>query len=210
MGNILDLYGTVGVTQEGGLASLGVICFIGALTFIPRTPACIVGGLLFGLAAFPVTLVGSTFGALIAFLLSRYLLRDGVAKLIARRPTWKLMLDAVDAEGWRLLGMLRLASPVPGSASNYVFGLTGIGVLPYLAATFFGSAPQVFAFVYLGAAGRSALNPGSVSTAKLLFTLAGCALTLVAVLVIGRRVKSLLGEKLRGRAAPIHPAARPQ
>jgi uncharacterized membrane protein YdjX (TVP38/TMEM64 family) len=206
MEGILGLYG---VTQEGGLASLGVVCLIGALTFIPRTPACLAGGLLFGLAAFPVTLIASTLGALIAFLLSRYLLRARVSKLVDRRPAWKLYLDAVDAEGWRLLGMLRLASPVPGSASNYVFGLTGIGVLPYLAATFFGSAPQVFAFVYLGAASRSALDPGSVSTAKLLFTLAGCALTLVAFYVTTRRVKSSLGATLQ-RSGPIQPAARPQ
>ncbi len=206
--SILGLYENVQVTQEGGLVSLGVICFVGALVFMPRIPACVVGGLLFGIAAFPVTLVGSTGGALTAFLLSRYLLRNGVARLVDRRPTWKLFLDAVDAEGWRLVGLLRLASPVPGSASNYVFGLTGIGVLPYLAATFLGSAPQVFAFVYLGAASRSALESGSVSTAKLLFMLAGCALTLVAVLVTARRVKSLLDVKLRCGSAPA--AARPQ
>jgi uncharacterized membrane protein YdjX (TVP38/TMEM64 family) len=207
---MLSLYGNVQVTQEGGLVSLGLICFIGALTFIPRIPACVVGGLFFGLAAFPVTLVGSTFGALLAFLLSRYLLRARVSRLVDRRPTWKVLLDAIDAEGWRLLGMLRLASPVPGSASNYAFGLTGIGVFPYLAATFFGSAPQVFAFVYLGAASRSALNADSVSTAKLLFMLAGCALTLVAVHVTARRVKSLLGDKLRSRSGPAQAEARPQ
>jgi uncharacterized membrane protein YdjX (TVP38/TMEM64 family) len=133
-------------------------------------------------------------------LLSRYLLRARISKLVDRHPTWKLFLNAVDAEGWRLLGLLRLASPVPGSASNYAFGLTGIGVFPYLAATFFGSAPQVFAFVYLGAASRSALDAGSVSTAKLLFTLAGCGLTLVAVHVTARRVKSLLSMKLSAPA----------
>jgi uncharacterized membrane protein YdjX (TVP38/TMEM64 family) len=200
MDSILGLYGNVPVTQEHGLISLGTICLIGALTFIPRIPACIVGGLVFGVVAFPVTLVGSTSGALIAFLLSRYLLRARISKLVDRRPTWKLFLNAVDAEGWRLLGLLRLASPVPGSASNYAFGLTGIGVFPYLAATFFGSAPQVFAFVYLGAASRSALDPGSVSTAKLLFMLAGCGLTLVAVHVTARRVKSLLNMKLSAPA----------
>jgi uncharacterized membrane protein YdjX (TVP38/TMEM64 family) len=202
MESILGLYGNVPVTQEDGLVALGAICLIGALIFIPRIPACIVGGVIFGFAAFPVTLVGSTCGALIAFLMSRYLLRARIARLVDRRPRWKLFLDAVDAEGWRLLGLLRLASPVPGSASNYVFGLTGIGVFPYVAATFLGSAPQVFAFVYLGAASRTALDASSVSTAKLLFTLAGCVLTLVAFHVTARRVKSLLGVKLHSPTAP--------
>jgi uncharacterized membrane protein YdjX (TVP38/TMEM64 family) len=183
-----------------GLASLGVIFVIGALTFIPRPPICIVGGLLFGFAAFPVALVGSTFGAVVAFLLSRYLFRSRFSDIADRRPRLRLIVDAIDAEGWRLLGLLRLASPVPGSASNYLFGLTGMGLWPYVTATFVGSAPQVLAYVYLGMAGRMALDPESVSNAKLVFTLTGCALLLFAIFLVTRRVKSIVAVKLAHRA----------
>jgi len=184
------------LTEEVGLFSLGIICFVGALTFIPRTPTCILGGVVFGLAAFPVALVGSTFGAVVAFLLSRYLFRSHVSRIVSRRPALKVVVAAIDAEGWRMLGLLRLASPIPGSASNYFFGITGIRIFPYVAATLLGSAPQVLAFVYLGAVSRLALDPRSVSTTKLLFAVAGCILTLLVVYIISRRLKSLLAVRL--------------
>ncbi len=187
--------------QERGLLALGLLFFIGALTFIPRTPTCIVGGLVFGLAAFPVALIGSTLGAVTGFLLSRYMFRSPFSAMTRRHPRLQLIVDAIDAEGWRLLSLFRLASPVPGSVSNYLFGLTRMRVLPYTAATLFGSAPQVLAFVYLGAAGRLALDAHSVTTAKLGFTLAGCALSIVAVWIITRRVKSLITIKLAHQAA---------
>jgi len=184
------------LTEEVGLFSLGIICFVSALTFIPRTPTCILGGIVFGLAAFPVALVGSTFGAVVAFLLSRYLFRSRVSRIVSRRPALGVVVAAIDAEGWRVLGLLRLASPIPGSASNYFFGITGIGIFPYVAATLLGSAPQVLAFVYLGAVSRLALDPHSVSTTKLLFAVAGCILTLLVVYIISRRLKSLLAVRL--------------
>ena len=196
--SVLSFSASAGWAEGRGLVALGIVFFVGALAFLPRAPACIIGGLLFGLSAFPVALVGSTVGAVVAFLLSRYLFRSHFARITARRPRWKLIIDAVDVEGWRLLGLLRLASPLPGSASNYLFGLTSMQVWPYIAATFFGSAPQVLAFIYLGTAGRTAINPQSISTAKLAFTLAGCVLSILAVWLVTRRVKSLLVGKLAG------------
>src|SRR5262245_6208660 len=194
--NILTFFAGGGWAGERGLFALGLVFFIGALTFLPRAPACIAGGLLFGFSAFPVALIGSTCGAVVAFLAARYLLRSQFSRIAERRPRWKLIVKAVDAEGWRLLGLLRLASPVPGSASNYLFGLTGMQMWPFTAATFFGSAPQVLAFIYLGTVGRTAIDPQSISAAKLTFTLAGCVLSLLAVWLVSRRVKSLLVVKL--------------
>src|SRR5207302_7806869 len=90
--------------EKTGLLSLGIASFIAALTFIPRPPICILGGLIFGLAAFPVALIATTFGAVTAFLLSRYLFRARFSDFTNRRPRLKVVVDAIDAEGWRLLG----------------------------------------------------------------------------------------------------------
>jgi len=199
--SLLSLSASGGWAEERGLLALGLVFFLGALTFLPRPATCIVGGVLFGLSAFPVALVGSTAGAVVAFLLSRYLFRSHFARITERRPRWKLIVKAVDAEGWRLLGLLRLASPLPGTASNYLFGLTGMQIWPYIAATFFGSAPQVLAFIYLGAAGRTALDAQSISAAKLAFLLTGCAFAILGVWLVTRRVKSLLVVKLAGSSS---------
>jgi len=186
---------------DTGLLLLGIVFSISALAFVPRPPLCIAGGLVFGLAAFPVALAGTTFGAVAAFLASRYLFRARFSAIAARRPKLKLVLDAIDAEGWRLVGLLRLASPVPGSASNYLFGLTNIGLWAYAAATALGSAPQVLAFVYLGIAGRMTIDAPSVSTAKLAFMVAGCALSLLVIFLVSRRVKSLVAVRLASQAS---------
>ena len=187
---------------ETGLLALGMVFLLSGLVFIPRPPICILGGLVFGLVAFPVALAGTTLGAVIAFLLSRHLFRSRVSDIAGRRPRLKLIMDAIDAEGWRLLGLLRLASPVPGTASNYLFGVTKMGLWPYVAATALGSAPQVLAFVYLGMAGRMALDGPSVSNTKLAFSAAGCALFLGAMFLVGRRVKSMVSVKLARQAGP--------
>ncbi len=192
------------VGRETGLVSLGLVCSLAALAFIPRPPICIFGGLIFGFAAFPVALAGTTLGAVLAFLAARYLLRSRFSAIVGRRPRIKLVLDAIDAEGWRLLGLMRLASPLPGSASNYLFGLTNIGLWAYVAATAIGSAPQVLAFVYLGIAGRMTLDAPSVSATELAFMLAGCALSLCAVYLVSRRVKSLVAVRVANPAgAPL-------
>src|SRR5262245_38462316 len=192
----------------GGLVSLGAIFFVAALIFIPRPPICILGGLMFGLAAFPVAVAGSTCGAAAAFLFARYLFRARFSAMTERRPRLKLIVDAVDAEGWRLLGLLRLASPIPGSASNYLFGLTQIGLWPFVAATLVGSAPQALAFVYLGAAGRMAIEPQTVSTVQAAFALAGCVLLLLAIYLVGRRIRSMVAVTLARRAS-AEPVASP-
>jgi len=194
------------VGRETGLVSLGVVCSLAALAFIPRPPICIFGGLIFGFAAFPVALAGTTLGAVMAFLAARYLLRSRFSAIVGRRPRIKLVLDAIDAEGWRLLGLMRLASPLPGSASNYLFGLTNIGLRAYVAATAVGSAPQVLAFVYLGIAGRMTLDAPAVSATQLAFMLAGCALSLCVVYLVSRRVKSLVAVRVASLgAAPSAP-----
>jgi uncharacterized membrane protein YdjX (TVP38/TMEM64 family) len=191
-----------GWSEPAGLLLLAAVSMMSALAFLPRPPICMMGGAVFGLVAFPVVLAGTTFGAVIAFLLSRYLLRSRAHDIAGRRPRLKLIMDAVDAEGWRLLGLVRLASPVPGTASNFLFGLTRMSLWTYIAATALGSAPQILAFVYIGIAGRMALDAPSVSTAKLVFAAAGLALAFVAVFLVTRRAKSILSMTLARQAGP--------
>jgi uncharacterized membrane protein YdjX (TVP38/TMEM64 family) len=47
--SFLSFSASAGWAEERGLFALGIVFFVGALTFLPRPPACIIGGLLFGL-----------------------------------------------------------------------------------------------------------------------------------------------------------------
>jgi uncharacterized membrane protein YdjX (TVP38/TMEM64 family) len=64
----------------------------------------------------------------------------------------------VDEEGWRVVALLRFASPLPNAVQNYVFGLTRIGFLPFAITTFLFTIPQVMLYVYLGSTGRALLD----------------------------------------------------
>jgi uncharacterized membrane protein YdjX (TVP38/TMEM64 family) len=177
-----------------GLGALAVAFVIGAMVFAPRPPMCVVSGLVFGFIAIPVVLLASTLGSVLAFLLSRYLFRSRFLKIIERRSVWRALVEAIDAEGWRLVGLLRLASLIPGTATNYLLGLTRIGLWPYTVATLVGLLPQIFLFVYIGAVGKIALEDFSGSPLRVALIVVGLIFTAWAVFMVTRRTKAFLAE----------------
>jgi uncharacterized membrane protein YdjX (TVP38/TMEM64 family) len=176
-----------------GLCMLALAFALGALTFMPRFTFYAIGGLVFGLAAIPAAIAGSTIGCTIAFLLARTVLRAPFRRLVDRRPAWQATLDAVDAEGWRIVALTRLASPLPGGMINYVYGLTGIALAPYIAATAGGLVAPVTLFASIGALGRLTLEdqPGGQAAAFA----AGMAVLALAVILIVRRRRADLSQR---------------
>ncbi len=180
---------------ELGLVLLAVSFFVISLTFLPRPPVCIIAGLVYGMTAFPVVLAASTGGALVGFLMSRHLFQARFRRAIERRPNWRTIVDAIDSEGWVLVALLRLASPVPGSATTYLLGLSDIRLWPYASATFLGLAPQTFLFVLIGAV-PTALEGGSFSVVKLVLLLAGVVTSAAILWLVGRRARASLSSRL--------------
>jgi uncharacterized membrane protein YdjX (TVP38/TMEM64 family) len=181
---------------EPGLVLLAVSFFVISLTFLPRPPACIVAGLVYGMTAFPVVLAASTFGAVVGFLMSRHLFQARFRQAIERRSNWRSIVDAIDSEGWVLVALLRLASPVPGSATTYLLGLSSIRLWPYASATCLGLAPQTLLFVLIGATAPAALEGGSFSALKLIILLAGVVTSAVILWQVGRRARASLASRL--------------
>jgi len=169
-----------------GLLMFGLIFVVGTLTFMPRFTFYAIGGLVFGIAAIPAALIGSTIGATLAFLLARTVLRTSFRGLVDRRPSWQATLAAVDAESWRLVALTRLASPLPGGAINYLFGLTGIALPPYILGTLGGLVAPVALFGGAGALGRTALLQAQPWSQAAAFA-AGLVVLAIAVMLIARR-----------------------
>ena len=190
---------------DGSLAWAAVtaLFLLSGLIIIPRPAICILAGLTFGLSAFPLALIASIVGSLLGFVLARYFFRDRFKRMLERRPSAKLLADAINAEGWRLLFLLRLASPIPGPISNYAFGLSAIKMSHYILATAIGIIPQVFAFVYLGAVAKVAIDDGSVSSTRLVFGIAGAVVLLLAIAMVTRRVRQSVRTRISGvQASP--------
>jgi uncharacterized membrane protein YdjX (TVP38/TMEM64 family) len=138
-----------------------------------------------------MVIIGATTGSILAFLLARYLLADRVQRWIDQHPSLRAIANAVDAEGWRVVALLRFASPTPSSVQNYLFGITRIGFWPYALATVICTMPQTFLYVYLGAAGRSVLlaDASSPLSQALMFISAGCLAA--TALLIWRKARAL-------------------
>jgi uncharacterized membrane protein YdjX (TVP38/TMEM64 family) len=198
---IVDILRTSRELGEPGLVLLAASFFIISLTFLPRPPACIVAGLVYGMTAFPVVLAASTCGAVAGFLMSRHLFQARFRGAIERRPNWRSIVDAIDSEGWVLVFLLRLASPVPGSATTYLLGLTGVRLWPYVTATGLGLAPQTFLFVLIGAAAPTALEGGSFSLLKFVILVAGVVTSAVIIWQVGRRARASVSSRLDLRSS---------
>ena len=150
---------------EAYLQSLGNLGFPGAVLFVlsfaglsllglPLIPFAVAGGLLFGMAGgLAGVIAGSTLGATLGFFFSRYVARERVARLLSRNPKFALIDRAIQREGWKIVGLLRMC-PFPFGLSNYAYGLTNIPFRHYIAATMVGMLPGETVFVCLGAAGK--------------------------------------------------------
>lgn len=186
--------GLIAIAQawEGpsGLCALTSLFIFGAMFYVPRFALYITGGAIFGWAAIPAALVGTTAGAAFAFLLARYFLHDRIRRLIATRPALQRLFCAIDTESWRLVAMTRLASPMPGGAINYLFGLTRIALWPYMSATCAGLLLPITIFVTLGLLGRMALSALEGDSAGQIAIAASATVMVGAIVLVIRRMRT--------------------
>ena len=75
--------------------------------------------------------IGSCVGALLAFVRSRYMMRDLVELFSKRFPIVKCLDQAIEKKGFHVMLMLRLCPILPFNALNYVGGVTKISMEEY-------------------------------------------------------------------------------
>jgi len=172
---------------------LALVFIASGLILLPRILLCVLAGAAYGLVAIPVAVPSTALGALVAFLVARYVAADFVQRLIARRRLLQGISRAVDREGWKIIALMRLGAPVPGAFSNYLFGLTKIGWWPYTWSTFIFCIPQVVLFVSIGAAGRAAVLKDSSIVGQTMIAL-GVVTCAAIIYLVARRSKSTFAE----------------
>jgi uncharacterized membrane protein YdjX (TVP38/TMEM64 family) len=138
-----------------------LVWILAPVLFLPGLPITLAGGVLFGpLWGFVYTAIGAPIGGVLAFLVSRYLLRQWVSHKISGTRLAHLD-EKVARQGWKIVLITRLVG-LPYVVLNYAFGLTRVGLLPYFLATFFGMLPWSFAFVYFSSSALDLLR-GKIS-----------------------------------------------
>lgn len=195
LSSILDMVTAVSAANKPlALAIISALLVLGALVFIPRQPICLASGFLFGMSSLPVVLGATIAGCLLGFYLARYVARDWFAERVRHHQYATAAMDAVSSEGWMLVFLLRLASPVPGTITNYMFGLTDMSPTKYTVASLLGLIPQIALFVYLGMVGEAALSSSSVPMANTVMSAIGIATFAICSIVVSRRVHLILSE----------------
>jgi uncharacterized membrane protein YdjX (TVP38/TMEM64 family) len=179
--------------ELSSLTAVGLsIVFIVASFGVPRVFLNVTAGAVFGPWCLLVIQPSTAIGAVLAFLAARYLVADWTRRRIEAKPLLRATAQAIDEEGWRIVALMRLASPVPSSLANYAFGVTRIDLGPYAIATFVFTLPQNVLHVYLGATGRAMLVEDVWSPLQLLLLLAGMACMAIVTLMIARRTRVAL------------------
>jgi uncharacterized membrane protein YdjX (TVP38/TMEM64 family) len=179
------LRATEGLSMTSGVVLVSVFV-VGSLVFIPRGLLAVSAGALYGLPAIAVIVPGATAGAVLAFLAARHLFSARVQRRIDQHQRLRAIANAIDNEGWRIVALIRIASPIPSTVGNYLFGLTRIGLLPFALTTFVFIIPQTALFVYIGHVGRTALIENSTSPLNLV-VIALAVISVTAVFMLIRR-----------------------
>jgi uncharacterized membrane protein YdjX (TVP38/TMEM64 family) len=157
---------------------------------VPRFLPGFVAGAAYGLNTIPIVVIGTTLGAMAAFLLSRHLAAAAARRLIQRGPVVERIAEAVAVEGWRIVAISRLGLPVPSSVVNYLFGITTIGWWPFAWATFLFCIPLAVLFVGLGAAGHVALAHDSDSDLNNALLVVGIVSSAAVIYFVSRRARA--------------------
>lgn len=174
-----------------GIIAFTLFVFVATIAFIPGAILTIGAGFVFerawgelgiGILVGTVTVfVGASVGAIVSFLIGRYLLRDCVDRLAHRYSIFEALDSVMKQKGFRIMALLRLSPIIPFNAINYISGVTSISLLAYSLANI-AILPGTVLFVFVGAsAGCITNNMGSGATVTIISFVLGAVFAVFAI-----------------------------
>ncbi len=134
-----------------GALILFALYIVFSLLMFPALFLTIGAGTIFGLFKGSVLAsFGAAAGASAAFLAGRYLTRERISRRFGHNETFRLIDEAVAAEGWKIVFLTRLSPVFPFNVQNYLYGLSGVSFRDYLLASWAGMIPGTIMYAYIG------------------------------------------------------------
>ncbi len=167
---------TNSIKQWGNWAIFAYILLYILLTVIgiPVIPLTMAGGIFLGLVWGTVwSVIAATIGAIAAFGVSRYLLRNWSQKIFGRQRIFRKFNRATAQNPLKFVLFVRLAPIFPFNLSNFLFGLTAIELKSYTVGTFLGIIPGTFTYTWLGVSGKQAIEGSDRFSIFLALAIAG-------------------------------------
>lgn len=173
------------------LGAIGYVVYVLAyvvfcIFFLPASVLTFGAGAVFGFVKGTIVVViGATIGATISFLLGRTIMRHRIERMAAANQKFRALDRAIAREGGKIVFLIRLAPVFPFSFINFAFGLTGVRLLPYVVATFFGIIPVTVAFVYIADTATRTVT-ADMDTTRLVIRIVGIAFAVIATVFVTR------------------------
>lgn len=210
--NVLEVVQSAGVW---GPALFIVVYILACLLFLPGSILTIGAGYVFGIRVGIITVsIGSTLGAVAAFLLARTLMRGWVVRAMAANSRFQALDKAVGEQGFKIVLLTRLSPVLPFNLLNFAFGVTKVSLRDYMLASWIGMLPGAILYIYVGSAMKSLaeLTTGKrhwTVQEQVLFGL-GLAVTAVLSIVFARLARralkemSSMSQHVNDRSSPDH------
>lgn len=157
--NVVKAY--TGITPEAvdtfvlefGALAIGVYLImhiVRPFVFVPMTPLIVASGFLFGLVnGFLLSVLGSIFGAVVLFIVARYLFRTHFKENVKGRfADWNKKLED---NGLVVVTILRVNPLIPFDGVGYWAGISNVSIKYYIIGTVMGIIPITFVLTLLGA-----------------------------------------------------------
>ena len=194
------------MTAVEGLGYLGPIAMAAAFALmtvllIPSTLLNIGAGYMYGpFAGYLVTAVGTSIGAVLAFVLGRYCVRGWIDSKIRDNPTLQLVnraLGSQDDQSFKIVCLSRLPPLFPFVLINYALGMasavTDLKLWTYVSASVLGLMPSTLMDAYVGSLLSDLSGVGSQGAWDQGWYIVGVAgVTFLSTALIGSEVKRVL------------------
>ena len=175
-----------------GASLFAVIFVIGVTLFVPAWTFSIAAGLLYGAWGILLSWCAMMVAACVGLVLVRGAVAGPVRALVDRRPRLRIVADAIDEEGWRMVLLVRVSGIVPFGVQNVVFGVTRVRFRPYGLATSAGVLPGVLLHAGAGAFGQATLAGPEASPLRLVVFGLSALAAFALVVLTARRIRARL------------------
>jgi uncharacterized membrane protein YdjX (TVP38/TMEM64 family) len=174
--------------------SLLIFCaayVVGTLLMLPAWIFPVAAGAAFGFRwGLAAAVASSTISALAAFLVGRFLLRERMEHFARKDKAFKAVDGAVKREPLTVVALLRMSPVLPSGLKSYFLGITCVETLQYTLASALGMLPGNVLKVWVGQAGRDALDGGPLEWGMLAL---GVLATAAVAFFVGRAARKRLG-----------------
>lgn len=168
-----------------------LLCIITAVFMLPGGLLAIVAGIAYGgFLGGLLTVIGSTIGASVSFILGRTLLRDAVIKKYGDKPTFNKIMNGVNENGLSFLILTRLVPIFPYALQSYAYALTPMGFWKFSIISGITMLPACFIYAYMAS---DILTEGLSVSLSIKFAVFGIVLFLLTYIPkkIGQRKKMI-------------------